>query len=348
MVSSTRTHAIPRVCRTGGQERIAELEGKLAAYITGGMGWQGMGLALPHYSRAQQPQAFAAGAETALPLPAQQSLPQSAVLTNWLCCCSGHPATLTPNLTLTPTATPAPAPAPAPTPTPTPTLTLTLTLSLSHLKNQTIRTGKQGQSHTRTFTALTSAAALAEAVSHGASAEEDLFLARAALHTAGVGPSAQQPNVQLESAWALLEAYQQETGHAVPDTPLMHFVTFFLEVSCSAEVWGGVDAALGGVARCAVLCMPHPGAASLASAVKCSSFLRLFFLAGCLPASLQSLSRGAPQLADMLIQRYRRSLGRDPSLLQLAVKCREAHLGAQPQASMGGLLGDMMRMLASG
>lgn len=123
--------------RTGDWLHEAQLEGRLAAYVTASLGWQGLGFALPHYARAGDAAAMAA--------------------------------------------------------------------------------------------------AVAAAAAEGSSEEEELFVARAALTMAAARPPPAAPasvarQQQLDAARHLLGgAYAAAAGHAPPDTPLLHFVSLFLE-----------------------------------------------------------------------------------------------------------------------
>ncbi|GAB4819984.1 hypothetical protein N2152v2_007030 [Parachlorella kessleri] len=61
---------------------------------------------------------------------------------------------------------------------------------------------------------------------------------------------------------------------------------------------------------------------------------------------LEALQRKSEPLSQLLLQRYRLSLDRDATLWALVMKARAAHLPAAPPAGMGGLFGDIFRMLA--
>ena len=61
-------------------------------------------------------------------------------------------------------------------------------------------------------------------------------------------------------------------------------------------------------------------------------------------SSPQALEKRSHPLAEMLLTRYAGQLGRDPSLLQLAQKCKETYAPAPVAPGMGGL-SDMFRML---
>ncbi len=184
-------------CSAGDWQHEAALEGRLAAYVSSALGWQGLGFALPHYARAGDAAAMAA--------------------------------------------------------------------------------------------------AVAAAASQGGSGEEDLFVARAALSMAAVQPppAAPQPAAgqrQLDAAAEVAgPAYAAAAGHAAPDTPLLHFVGLFLE----------------------------------------------------------ALRRQSEELVELLAQRYRPSLDRDPQLWQLMMKARAVHLPALAAGGMGGLLGDLFGALAA-
>lgn len=75
--------------------------------------------------------------------------------------------------------------------------------------------------------------AFARAVAAGAAAappaEEDLFVARAALTVAATPPVYRGAATSLARAQEVLAAYPGAAGHAVPDTPLTRFVSLFLE-----------------------------------------------------------------------------------------------------------------------
>jgi len=58
--------------------------------------------------------------------------------------------------------------------------------------------------------------------------EEDLFICRAALQVAGSRSYPEQPTA-VERATAFLVDYAKTAGHALPSTPLVHFVDLFLE-----------------------------------------------------------------------------------------------------------------------
>ena len=75
------------------------------------------------------------------------------------------------------------------------------------------------------------AVAVAAAAAHGTADEEDLFIVRAVLHTACSRPAAQGSSgvTSLSRARELLEKYSAAAGHAVPETPLLHFLDLFLE-----------------------------------------------------------------------------------------------------------------------
>lgn len=64
---------------------------------------------------------------------------------------------------------------------------------------------------------------------------------------------------------------------------------------------------------------------------------------------LEALRRQSEELVELLAQRYRPSLDRDPQLWQLMMKARAAHLPAAAMAAggMGGLLGDLFGALAA-
>lgn len=63
------------------------------------------------------------------------------------------------------------------------------------------------------------------------------------------------------------------------------------------------------------------------------------------PRPLQALRVKSEQLAQLLLQRYRLSIDRDPTLWGPIMKARAAHVPA-PAAGMGGLFGDLFKMLA--
>lgn len=183
----------PAVRSAGDWQHEAQLEGKLAAYASEALGWQGLGWALPHYARAGDAGAMAA--------------------------------------------------------------------------------------------------AVAAAAAHGRPEEEDLFVTRGALAMAAGQPAPGAPGGpagQLAAARELVACYATAAGHAAPDTPLLHFLAFYLE----------------------------------------------------------ALARQSSALADMLEARYRPSLERDPQLQPLLARCRAAHLPASAPPGLGGLLGDMLGMLA--
>lgn len=64
---------------------------------------------------------------------------------------------------------------------------------------------------------------------------------------------------------------------------------------------------------------------------------------------LEALRRQSEELVELLAQRYRPSLDRDPQLWQLMMKARAVHLPAAAMAAggMGGLLGDLFGALAA-
>lgn len=189
-----RPPPLPSRCRSAGDwEHEARLEGRLAAYASAALGWQGLGWALPHYARAGDAGAMAA--------------------------------------------------------------------------------------------------AVAAAAAHGRPEEEDLFVARAALAMAASRPAPGAPGgpaAQLAAARELVAGYAAAAGHAPPDTPLLHFLSFYLE----------------------------------------------------------ALARRSSALAELLEARYRPSLDRDPQLQPLLARCRAAHLPTAAAPGLGGLLGDMLGMLA--
>ncbi|KAL4420841.1 hypothetical protein ABPG75_010497 [Micractinium tetrahymenae] len=76
------------------------------------------------------------------------------------------------------------------------------------------------------------AAAVASAAVHGRAEEEDLFVARAALAMAASRPAPGAPGgpaAQLAAARELVACYPSAAGHALPDTPLLRFLGFYLE-----------------------------------------------------------------------------------------------------------------------
>ncbi|PSC71334.1 Golgi to ER traffic 4-like protein [Micractinium conductrix] len=149
--------------------------------------------------------------------------------------------------------------------------------------------------YARACDAGAAAAAVAAAVAHGRPDEEDLFLTRAALTMAAGRPagaaSGRGAPAQLAAARELIAGYGGAAGHAPPDTPLLHFLSFFME----------------------------------------------------------ALARRSADLAALLLQRYRPALDRDPALWTLVARCQAVHLPAAAGGGlggMGGLLGEMMGMLA--
>lgn len=63
---------------------------------------------------------------------------------------------------------------------------------------------------------------------------------------------------------------------------------------------------------------------------------------------LEALRRQSEELVELLAQRYRPSLDRDPQLWQLVMKARAVHLpAAAVGGGMGGLLGDLFGALAA-
>ena len=63
------------------------------------------------------------------------------------------------------------------------------------------------------------------------------------------------------------------------------------------------------------------------------------------PARLQALRQRSGALSQLLLQRYKPSLDRDPGLWALAMRARAAHVPAAPAGGMGGLFGDMLKSM---
>ena len=72
------------------------------------------------------------------------------------------------------------------------------------------------------------AAAVASAAAHGEPSEEDLFITRAVLYTASTRP-VHGTVTSLARAKDVLARYPEAAGHAVPATPLIHFLELLLE-----------------------------------------------------------------------------------------------------------------------
>ena len=73
------------------------------------------------------------------------------------------------------------------------------------------------------------ARAVATSAAAAPSTEEDLFIARAALTVAATPPVYRGAATSLARAREVLAAYPGAAGHAVPDTPLTHFLSLFLD-----------------------------------------------------------------------------------------------------------------------
>ena len=77
------------------------------------------------------------------------------------------------------------------------------------------------------------AAAVAAAVKEAHPSEEDLFITQAALEIVAAGPftstNAASSNNSIQRAREFLSAYPTAAGHAVPSTPLTHFLNLYLE-----------------------------------------------------------------------------------------------------------------------
>lgn len=72
------------------------------------------------------------------------------------------------------------------------------------------------------------AEAVVASVAQGNPGEEDLFIARAVLHTVSTKPL-HASVTSITRAREVLAHYATAAGHALPDTPLMHFITLFIE-----------------------------------------------------------------------------------------------------------------------
>lgn len=132
--------------------------------------------------------------------------------------------------------------------------------------------------------------AVAAAVGDGLPGEEDLFIARAALHIASTLPSPCFPGTpaisSLTRARDFLSTYPTVAGHAVPSTPLIHFLDLYLE----------------------------------------------------------ALEKKSSPLVDVLLNKYKISLDRDPSLWDLIERSRGMYAPA-PVAPMPGMFGDLFRSM---
>lgn len=134
------------------------------------------------------------------------------------------------------------------------------------------------------------ASAVAAAAGQGYPGEEDLFIARATLHTASTPPSPSFPGTpainSLKRARDFLSTYPIAAGHAVPSTPLVHFLDLYLE----------------------------------------------------------ALEKQSSPLVDVLLEKYKLTLDRDPSLWDLIEKSRSMYAPA-PRAPMPGMFGDLFRSM---
>lgn len=132
------------------------------------------------------------------------------------------------------------------------------------------------------------ASAVAAAVREGHPGEEDLFIARAALHIASALPYPSFPGTpattSLERAREFLSTYPTAAGHAVPSTPLIHFLDLYLE----------------------------------------------------------ALEKKSSPLVDVLLNKYKITLDRDPSLWDLIGRSRGIYA---PVVQMQGMFGDLFRSM---
>lgn len=132
--------------------------------------------------------------------------------------------------------------------------------------------------------------AVAAAVKEAHPGEEDLFIARAVLHTAATVPSPPPPGCPAMSSFdrarAVLGHYPLATGQPEPSTPLVHFLHLYL----------------------------------------------------------QALEKRSSPLVDLLLEKYKITLDRDPSLLELIDRSRSMYAPA-PVAPMSGIFGDMFRSM---
>lgn len=134
------------------------------------------------------------------------------------------------------------------------------------------------------------ASAVEAAVKEANPGEEDLFIARAVLQIASTVPSSPPhgtPAVtSLVRARDFLSTYPTAAEHAVPSTPLTHFLDLYLE----------------------------------------------------------ALEKKSSPLVDILLEKYKVTLERDPSLWELIEKSRNMYAPA-PVAPMPGLFGDLFRSM---
>eukprot|EP00873_Tetraselmis_striata_P019498 jgi/Tetstr1/439762/TSEL_028176.t1 len=137
------------------------------------------------------------------------------------------------------------------------------------------------------------ASALCACMEEGRPEEEDLFICRACLQTLAVA-TGESTERQLRGCEDLLIAMGMiRGGLPLPDTPLMHFTSFFI----------------------------------------------------------QALKRKSLPLEQMLTEKYRAVLSRDPLLASLITRIEQIYLGVRPPRAAGGLegmLGGMMRSMFSG